>query len=173
MTHITPTVGRIVYFRGSDGEIRPSIVTAVHGDFSVNLFVFPNTRADQEPFGMFDDVTHADPEQEPGCFPSWHWMPYQKQQAEKHAQIDQLATNTPPAPGAAYAGYSTMQPHQQRVVDEKASLDDKLTKLRQFFGSAIFSALPDAEQSRLRTQQVAMSTYSDILGERIAAFAPA
>jgi len=61
-------------------------------------------------------------------------------------------------------------PHQQRVLDEKAELDDKLSKLSAFFSKATFEGLADDEQLRLRTQHVAMKTYSDILGERIAAF---
>lgn len=83
------------------------------------------------------------------------------------------AANRPPAPGAAHAGYSTMQPHQQRVVDEKAALDDKRTKLRNFTSTALFSSLDPAEQRRLLNQLDAMNVYGDILGDRIAAFAPA
>lgn len=63
-----------------------------------------------------------------------------------------------------------MQPHQERVVAEKAELDDKLTKLTAFFDSTIFSSLPDEEQTRLRRQAHFMWQYSDVLGERIAAF---
>ncbi len=92
MSHITPTIGRIVWYRGADGEIRAAIVTRVNGDFNVNLRVFGHSLSDTE-CGVVDNVTHADPEQEADCFPSWHWMPYQKAQAEKHAgelaRIDQ------------------------------------------------------------------------------------
>lgn len=63
-----------------------------------------------------------------------------------------------------------MQPHQQRVVDEKTELDEKLEKLSAFFGNPIFTSLPDVEQNRLNRQKVVMKEYSDILGERIAAF---
>ena len=36
-----------------------------------------------------------------------------------------------------------MQPHEQRVVDEKTELDDKLAKLNAFIGqSPIFQGLP-------------------------------
>lgn len=61
-------------------------------------------------------------------------------------------------------------PHQQRVVDERTDLDDKLSKLNGFFLAPLFSTLPAAEQGRMRTQAVAMRTYSEILTERIAAF---
>ncbi len=64
-----------------------------------------------------------------------------------------------------------MQPHQQRVVDEKKELDDKLTKLHAFFtATPTFESLDSAEQSRLRRQAELMGQYSAILGERIAAF---
>lgn len=65
---------------------------------------------------------------------------------------------------------SALQPHQQRVVDEKRELDDRREKLNAFFSTSIFHGLPESEQSRLLRQGVAMRTYSEILGERIAAF---
>lgn len=83
-THITPTPGRIVWYRGADGAIRPAIVIKGNGQFNADLYVFPLHAADTD-WGNKVTVTHADPEQEPGCLTSWHWMPYQKQQAEKHA----------------------------------------------------------------------------------------
>lgn len=65
-----------------------------------------------------------------------------------------------------------MQPHQQRVVDEKAALDLKREALRTFIAShPTFETLPVDEQNRLRRQHVAMVEYSDVLGERVAAFA--
>ena len=84
-----------------------------------------------------------------------------------------LAAYEPPAPGAAHAGYSTMQPHQQRVVDEKAELDERLAKLVAFTKTPIFEGLDIAERDRLDQQAATMTMYSDILGDRIAAFAPA
>lgn len=63
-----------------------------------------------------------------------------------------------------------MAPHQQRVVDEKAELDDRLGKLTSFFGTEIFAGLDSAEMERLRRQAEVMQEYSDILGQRIAAF---
>lgn len=61
--------------------------------------------------------------------------------------------------------------HQQRVVEERAELQARITKLQTFFGTAIYSCLDSAEQDRLQRQVGAMQDYSDILGERIAAFA--
>lgn len=64
-----------------------------------------------------------------------------------------------------------MQPHQQRVVDEKAELDKKAYALSQFIGAnEIFLKLDPAEQDRLREQCEVMWQYSEILGARIAAF---
>ena len=78
-----------------------------------------------------------------------------------------------PAPGAAHAGYSTMQPHQQRVIDEKAELDERLAKLVAFTKTSIFAGLDSAERNRLSKQAEAMTMYSYVLFDRIAAFAPA
>ncbi|MGL4265202.1 MAG: crAss001_48 related protein [Afipia sp.] len=61
-------------------------------------------------------------------------------------------------------------PHQQRVVDEKRELDERIKKLTAFYSTSIFHGLPESEQSRLLRQGVAMRAYSEILGERIAAF---
>jgi hypothetical protein len=83
-TFITPTPGRIVWYRGADGEVRPAIVIKGYGLYSADLYVFPLNAADGD-WGIKPTVTHADPDLEPGCWQSWHWMPYQKQQAEKHA----------------------------------------------------------------------------------------
>lgn len=64
-----------------------------------------------------------------------------------------------------------LQPHQQRVVEEKAELDKKAKALSQFIGhSPIFDTLDAAEQERLKEQNDVMWQYSEILGARIAAF---
>jgi hypothetical protein len=64
-----------------------------------------------------------------------------------------------------------LQPHQQRVIDEKTELDKKATALSQFIGNSdIFPTLDEAEQERLREQNDVMWQYSEILGARIAAF---
>lgn len=64
----------------------------------------------------------------------------------------------------------TMAPHQERVVQEKRDLDEKLSKLCAFLGSDLFLTLPTEERNRLTRQHNAMIQYSQILGERIAAF---
>lgn len=83
---------------------------------------------------------------------------------------ERLTAGQKPAPGAATPGYSTMQPHQQRVVDEHAELIDKLTKLGNFIGTPIYNGLADAEKERLNIQHGAMSNYAEVLGARITAF---
>lgn len=61
-----------------------------------------------------------------------------------------------------------MQPHQQRVVDERKELTDKREKLGLFIrGSSIFYTLPTDEQARLRRQFDVMIQYEAILQERI------
>lgn len=63
-----------------------------------------------------------------------------------------------------------MQPHQQRVVDEKTKLDEKIGKLRAFFDNQIYQSLPLDEQERLNRQLQHMLSYSEVLDERISAF---
>lgn len=64
-----------------------------------------------------------------------------------------------------------MNPHQQRVVEEKKELDEKLDKLKAFIEtSSVFKALPADECGRLGKQFDAMAEYSSILSQRIAAF---
>jgi hypothetical protein len=64
-----------------------------------------------------------------------------------------------------------MQPHQQRVVDEKNELGEKLDKLKAFIETnPIFKTLHVAERGRLNRQFDAMAEYSRILSQRIAAF---
>lgn len=64
-----------------------------------------------------------------------------------------------------------MQPHQQRVIDEKAELEDRLLKLQQFIcKSPVFESLSGAEKELLREQAQVMDQYNDILKERIELF---
>ena len=63
-------------------------------------------------------------------------------------------------------------PHQQRVVDEKRELDEKLQKLTTFINSEKFAEIvkDEDERGRLVCQEDVMKDYSAILAERIAAF---
>jgi hypothetical protein len=65
-----------------------------------------------------------------------------------------------------------MLAHEERVVQEKQELDDKIEKLSSFLLGQVFENLPDAEQERLDRQIVIMKDYSAVLGERIASFPP-
>jgi uncharacterized protein len=57
---------------------------------------------------------------------------------------------------------------QQRVIAEKAELDDRLEKLDEFINtSPRHEALHPAEQQRLRSQRYFMKGYSDALDHRI------
>lgn len=69
------------------------------------------------------------------------------------------------------AGGREMKDFQQRVIDEKIELDEKLVKLKRFLGgSTMVSSLPEEEQARLRIQVLVMTIYSDTLGARIKEF---
>lgn len=61
----------------------------------------------------------------------------------------------------------TLQPHQQRVVDERAELAERLEKLRSFTESARFASLPETEQGPLTRQEMAMAAYLAALDERL------
>lgn len=61
-------------------------------------------------------------------------------------------------------------PYQQRVIDERAELADRLANLLAFLRSPLFERLDAAERSRLRNQARFMDGYLAVLGERIEAF---
>ena len=64
-----------------------------------------------------------------------------------------------------------LAPHQQRVVDERSELNEKIDKLKAFImESPIYKTLPPEEQKRLNRQCDVMIEYSRILGDRIEAF---
>ncbi len=63
-----------------------------------------------------------------------------------------------------------MQPHEERVIQEKQDLDAKIDKLTLWLEGDRFKALPEAEKDRQRRQWSHMMAYSNVLGERIAAF---
>jgi regulator of replication initiation timing len=65
---------------------------------------------------------------------------------------------------------SIMLPHQERVVQERAELVDKLFRLKQFFSTPTFEALDTEEKGRLARQAEAMDQYAQILADRIHAF---
>ncbi len=66
---------------------------------------------------------------------------------------------------------SHFQPHQQRVLDEMIALDIKRDALTKFIGSEGAKKIDPAELNRLTRQLEIMTMYSNLLAERIAAFA--
>ena len=63
-----------------------------------------------------------------------------------------------------------MQEYQQRAIEEKAQLDERLQKLRAFFKSDTAKQLPKREKELLAQQNLLMTFYSQVLGIRIANF---
>ena len=65
-----------------------------------------------------------------------------------------------------------MQPHEERVVQEKEELHTRIERLQGFINQPhdIFAALPVEEQVRLRKQHNIMREYEAVLDERIANF---
>lgn len=64
----------------------------------------------------------------------------------------------------------SLKPHQQRVVEEKAELDDKLTKLGAALNGGLREKVSVDEFSLLCEQERVMREYSEILARRIANF---
>lgn len=62
---------------------------------------------------------------------------------------------------------NTMQAFQQRVVEEKLALEDKVVRLGVFLNSATFKGLPEDERDRMTRQYRVMVDYRGILQERI------
>lgn len=60
-----------------------------------------------------------------------------------------------------------LPPHVQRVIGEKAQLDDRLSKLSAFIKTPAFKDLTAKTQELLTTQAGAMGEYSEILKQRL------
>lgn len=65
---------------------------------------------------------------------------------------------------------NTLQPYQQRVVEEYSELFKKTQALGIFFGTKTYLALDKAEQDRLSKQWQLMQQLGLVLSERITAF---
>ncbi len=62
----------------------------------------------------------------------------------------------------------TMLPHQERVIQERKELNDKINALDRFINTTdVFHELPSIEQQRLISQLEIMHRYSSILTQRI------
>lgn len=64
-------------------------------------------------------------------------------------------------------------PHQQRVVEERDELQERLRLLTHFLTTPTFDALQKNERHDLVEQRLAMAVYFSILQRRIAGFVPA
>lgn len=63
-----------------------------------------------------------------------------------------------------------MESHQQRVIEEKEQLDGRLASLNTFLSVGDVQGLPHDERVRMTRQAEIMTSYSNVLGERIKAF---
>lgn len=66
---------------------------------------------------------------------------------------------------------NNLQPYQQRLLEERDELADRVGRLYEFNRSAIFTALPIIEQHLLLKQYAHMTGYLDALDRRIRLFA--
>ena len=80
----------------------------------------------------------------------------------------------PPSKGGFFTFWGlVMQPHQQRVVDEKEQLGERLSKLSAFLEKGQPDFIDDAEWQRLINQHMHMNEYHEILIDRINHFVSA
>lgn len=77
--NLKPTIGRVVLYKALNDEIYPAIVQRVFTDTCVNLAVF----YDSGPTVLTSVVQGTDSS-------TWDWMDYQKEQAAKTEQLDEL-----------------------------------------------------------------------------------
>lgn len=63
-----------------------------------------------------------------------------------------------------------MEPYQERVVEEKQDLDQKIMRLEYFMALPEFPMVSGEEQDRMAWQLTLMKDYSTVLKERIASF---
>lgn len=63
-----------------------------------------------------------------------------------------------------------MKDHEQRVVDEKSELDEKISKLVEFMKTELYLGLHKVDISLLSVQFEYMNDYSRVLGQRIDRF---
>ncbi len=63
-----------------------------------------------------------------------------------------------------------LQPHEQRVVEERDQLKDRMDKLREFLQKGQPKFIDDVNWNLLQVQFDAMSQYYAILLQRIALF---
>ena len=64
----------------------------------------------------------------------------------------------------------SLAPHQQRVVDEYAEVDERARKLDAFIKTETFASLDVEDCALMRQQLRAMAQYAHLLNQRIARF---
>lgn len=69
-----------------------------------------------------------------------------------------------------FKNYADLEPHQQRVVDERNEVEDRTKKLLEFQTTDLFKSLDPAEIKRLNRQALIMQLYCTVLQERIESF---
>ncbi len=62
-----------------------------------------------------------------------------------------------------------LEPHQYRLLNERADLRDRLERLLEFIHCPAFPCVDPAEQKRLRLQADHMGEYLNVLNERVEA----
>ena len=99
-TKISPTVGRIVYYKKEGRPVSPAIITSIrsmHGSGegkvvdSIDLCVFDSARE--------GSIFYVDVKQGQGNS-QWDWMPYQKEQAKKAEEVESTEETIETAPQA-------------------------------------------------------------------------
>lgn len=68
---------------------------------------------------------------------------------------------------------SGLPTHMQRVAAEKAALDAKISALTKFANTPAWEFIGQDEKCRLANQSIAMTQYSNVLGQRLQAHQPA
>ncbi len=63
-----------------------------------------------------------------------------------------------------------MESYQERVIEEKKELDEKINRLSNFINSDKYNQIDVSGRIRFDRQLAAMQTYSNILNERINTF---
>lgn len=66
--------------------------------------------------------------------------------------------------------YNSLQPHQQRVMDEYTELHERVFKLNQFTEGEVFPTLSSVDKDLLTQQLKCMQQYVSILYKRIERF---
>lgn len=94
--------------------------------------------------------------------PAYHLSPTEQQVMRRALMRSATTTENQPV--------TTLAPHQQRVVDERGELADRLDKLLAFLKTPIFASLDVDERVRMRTQVHHMICLHAVLTERIEAF---